>query len=573
MKRVCNYRKAVAGVLAAALTLSVLSCRKEDTGNPPGSPEEVAFRLSLRPRVDTLVYPGRDIALPFRVLSGGTDVLKVVSREGEGARVSVKLSGNRSGIITVTPESASGSARAVLSNGTREAAFRLAFHTYHLAVDGTPPSIGDGKAASFTLRVDTNLPDGSVVVSSDPWISASYGGGKLSVSLEENPETGERKGSIVVSDTEGILQSTTIAIVQGGRQADSPSLVLFADPAFKAAAVAVADTDGDGEVSFQEALAVRELDIAGRGVTDLRGLEAFQSLWKLDARDNAITDGSVLKDLPLLHWLDLKGNRGLSTFDVTGCSVYFEHCEFEVTKDLVYYTTRQQINVTNACDPLCEHSRHLVDSRETADWSDQDEVVLLREHTEGTGYPMALMGISYLDRDMKDGSFVRLMRDFLEVVVSSDPDMKDYAKYVDFYAVKHMAVNRNLYYIDPGECVGNADLMLENAATIHRDQLALFDSIYGRLAEDAGAPFQVYPLFVELNPLGTSDKPAGACYVEGVLTDRSAVSVVYLHTYMDDADESSYAGVQSHTPESWRELLELGVQLFERDYLEKYIKH
>ncbi len=232
MKRVCNYRKAVAGVLAAVLVLSVLSCRKEDTGNPPVPPEEVAFRLSLRPRVDTLVYLGREIALPFRVLEGGTDVLKVVSRESKGARMSVKLSGKRSGTITVTPESASGSAHAVLSNGTREAAFRLAFHTYHLAVDGTPPSIGDGKAASFTLRVDTNLPDGSVVVRSDPWISASYGGGTLSVSLEGNPVSLERKGSIVVSDTEGILPSTTIAIVQGGRSGEDHSLVSFADPAF-----------------------------------------------------------------------------------------------------------------------------------------------------------------------------------------------------------------------------------------------------------------------------------------------------------------------------------------------------
>lgn len=60
--------------------------------------------------------------------------------------------------------------------------------------------------------------------------------------------------------------------------------------------------------------------------------------------------------------------------------------------------------------------------------------------------------------------------------------------------------------------------------------------------------------------------------MEGVLTDRSAVSVVYLHTYMDDAGESSYACVQSQNPKSWNELLGLGVQLFERSYLEKYIK-
>ena len=126
-------------------------------------------------------------------------------------------------------------------------------------INGQPSTLGDGKAASFTLRVDTNLPDGSVVVRSDPWISASYGGGKLSVTVDENPVSVERKGSIAISDAEGILPSSAITIVQGGRQADSPSLVLFADPAFKAAAVAVADTDGDGEVSLQEALVVLQL--------------------------------------------------------------------------------------------------------------------------------------------------------------------------------------------------------------------------------------------------------------------------------------------------------------------------
>ena len=91
-------------------------------------------------------------------------------------------------------------------------------------------------------------------------------------------------------------------------------------------------------------------------------------------KEEIVLHATVLKELHQLYWLDLKGNKNLKTFDVTGCTQYFEHCEFEVTKDLVYYTFRQQVGVTNYSDPGCQHSKHIIDNRQTTDWSNQDEI-------------------------------------------------------------------------------------------------------------------------------------------------------------------------------------------------------
>lgn len=54
---------------------------------------------------------------------------------------------------------------------------------------------------------------------------------------------------------------------------------------------------------------VAELDLSGRGIVDLTGLEKCTELTKLDLRDNMITDVSALRDLQKLEWLCLWNNE------------------------------------------------------------------------------------------------------------------------------------------------------------------------------------------------------------------------------------------------------------------------
>jgi Leucine-rich repeat (LRR) protein len=104
--------------------------------------------------------------------------------------------------------------------------------------------------------------------------------------------------------------------------------IYFPDPALKAALMSPnhaydwlyndienIDQNGDGEIDFDEASQVVELDISNKGISDLTGIEVFVNLEQLMAAHNQI--GSCqLQGMPSLRYLDV-GNNGMSILDVS----------------------------------------------------------------------------------------------------------------------------------------------------------------------------------------------------------------------------------------------------------------
>ena len=280
--------------------------------------------------------------------------------------------------------------------------------------------------------------------------------------------------------------------------------ILFADPALAEAVLEGHDADRDGWLSEGEALAVEELIAPGSGISDLSGLERCHNLWKIDLRDNDIRDATILRELPRLHWLDLRGNKNLETFDVTGCSQYFDHCEFEVTDSLRYYTFRQQAGVTTASDPYCLHSVHLLDPRGSTDWSLHGRWHAVREHTLGDGIPIVFSGIGYLDVDIADGSFGRLMEDAMGLFFESYGTIAAYLDWFDVYYVDWILPDRNSGCVTWEEYVANGHDMIgiPSRDRLVEDQEELMRYCYESLT---GKPSEGYfpELFVSVdcNPL------------------------------------------------------------------------
>jgi len=79
------------------------------------------------------------------------------------------------------------------------------------------------------------------------------------------------------------------------------------------------DKDGNGSLSEAECMEVEELAMPGAGITDLKGVENFQNLQRVDVSQNAIGDFMPVKDLSFLQILKVNGNPA-SVLDVTGCS-------------------------------------------------------------------------------------------------------------------------------------------------------------------------------------------------------------------------------------------------------------
>ena len=116
----------------------------------------------------------------------------------------------------------------------------------------------------------------------------------------------------------------------------TPEAIQFADANFKAYCVANFDRDGDGEITFAEAEAVREIEVYTDDITSLQGIEYFTNLEILKCTplfNRSVSNGSgytlynneeeVIGKLTsidvynntLLHTLDCSGNQ-LTSLDV-----------------------------------------------------------------------------------------------------------------------------------------------------------------------------------------------------------------------------------------------------------------
>lgn len=394
-------------------------------------------------------YPAERHEIPFEILKLGRGKLSAIVKGKDGFEPVISFdettrTGTLSFSFSDTPATEL-RAEIYITDGSATSIYVLSATSYYFSVDvSTDNIILQGKAdstAEVSYEVNTDVPECVVDVSTSGGFF-SYSGNTVAANSENNSGM-VREGSISIDEHSGYFPTCSIKVVQARND-----VVYFADECLKNILLSIADYDKDGEVSFDEALTVKEINAIGKGIKNVAGLEWFKNVWKVDLQNNDIQDASCFKELPLLHWLDLKGNKNLRTFDVTGCSQYFDHCEFEVTDNLKYYTFRQQIGVTNYSDPNCEHSVHLLDGRESSDWSHHKVWHKVREHTKATeqypdGISIVFSGVGYIDVDLLDGSFQRLMEDSIEAYFSGDEYLNAYRDYFDIYYVEYMQTDRN----------------------------------------------------------------------------------------------------------------------------------
>ena len=74
------------------------------------------------------------------------------------------------------------------------------------------------------------------------------------------------------------------------------------------------DTDGDGQISKTEAEAATVLDVTGKGISDMKGIEAFINLKELDCTGNELTQIDVSENVAL-ELLNVEFNK-LTDLDV-----------------------------------------------------------------------------------------------------------------------------------------------------------------------------------------------------------------------------------------------------------------
>lgn len=240
--------------------------------------------------------------------------------------------------------------------------------------------------------------------------------------------------------------------LEEGPLVNGEGMVPFKDRAFKKAMLDAWDRDHDGDISPEEALSADAVEAVGKGIRDIIGIEAFRNVEKIDLRDNDIEDASLTANHPYLHWLDLKGNKNLKTFDTRGCTIYFDHCDFELTDDLLYYCWRRQVGVNSMredgsfLDYRNEHAKHVKDGRETTDWSRHTRLVQLHQHTKGDGkFKVNFTGLGYINVDLEDGSFERIMLETYNTILEECPRFVSHLDELDIYYMEYLSPHHEMY--------------------------------------------------------------------------------------------------------------------------------
>lgn len=506
MKRITNILAVI--TLATAMSFHFISCTKENPLPSRETEETTAGKESQKLQINfdcgnTLYsYIGEPSRVEFTVTGD------------ELASTAVKFSSDKKCILSETgyspktgkgyfvfslneaaSHSTSNITLTLTGEGNKIEYHKLTVTAYYLDMKAEDIVLSGNKGENATIEytVNTNIPDFVPEISTEiDWISIE---GNTVKTISENATGNMRKGEILLSDKDNHFDALAISVSQETLEPQPvPGCVTFAEWPFKKACLAVADTDKDGEISFAEAESVQELEIVGKGIKDLTGLEAFKNIWKLDARNNDIEDADILKELHYLHWLDLQGNDKLRTFDLTGCTIYFDHCKYATPEGLHYTVLRRQVGVSGGqeygfnSDPYCKYSKHVRDERVTTDWSRQDELVLIKPHTKTwkkdgkeMSYAICLTGMGYIDVDINDGSLDRLMRDSAEKLPICG-DLKDKWEYFDVYYMSHIMDSRFKYQFPKEEFHEETGKALREAGK--KEQKEIHETAYKKIFND-----------------------------------------------------------------------------------------
>ena len=470
MKTLMNPLLAVFVLLVTVMT-ACSSCSKEST-----EPSTHGTDQPADPTVPQLVidgggmlyaYPKESTSFSFKLNGKDADKATVLGSAVYGCQVTnVKYNPtNGEGTVTVKmnvdlQETKTAQFTLTTSAGTKSIKGTYTIHAYYMSVKLNEDIVFTGeKDLEYSISdiFDTNITDFTPVFSTDvDWLSISD---KTIKTTKENNSGEDRNAVININDAGGHFDGVEVNVKQNTLPPiPKAGCVEFAEWSFKKACLEVADTDNDGEVSLDEAKAVKELNISNKGIKNLKGLEAFENIWKIDAQNNDIEDATVLKELHQLYWLDLQGNKHLKTFDLTGCTIYFEHCKYEITDELKYYVLAKQYGVSGgreysvSSDPYCKYSKHIIDQRQSTDYSVQDKAIKLHKHTktwtingEEQKYALAFMGMGYLDVDIQDNSFARLINNALNIIKRDCPEFTSKWEYFDIYRFEHFNKNRYMY--------------------------------------------------------------------------------------------------------------------------------
>ena len=345
--------------------------------------------LSLDHLTNVQAYPGESVEIAFELTASGRGGVEITAEADKGSfELDYKKDRKEGSIHVVLPDEDKSEAhvRLILDDGVNKTYYNIHAEGYYIeftSVQGGMTLSGEkGEKTTLTVGYITNLAEPALELSSENE-SVTYEilsstqdeqtGGWESViefAFSSDNNTGDDvTADVTVAERSLRYGKTSVTLIQGTLQpVRKDGQVFFDHWALKKAMNAIADRDGDGEVSFEEALKVTKVNLSHKEITNIHGLEYFKNIEWLDLSYNKL-DEIILNDIGAyskLKYLNPKKNNPGYKLNITGCYPLIE-VENWYNPDFTYDLETLPLPY------------------ESTDYSHDGTVEIYQEHTKGNG--------------------------------------------------------------------------------------------------------------------------------------------------------------------------------------------
>ena len=420
---------------------------------------------------DIGVSAGETKTIEYTIVNGSAGTLvKVFGQNGWNAKVQKTDASKGSIIVTAPSPLVEGEIVVLVYEGDSKTVVR--FLNFIKGTISAPKEAYSflGKEGTYEVNLDTNVDyDVNIPTEASSWLS--YDGVQTKAMRRDRlgfhaaQNFGPDPRTAVVTITDKAKENTVkISITQKVWDAiDIP------DANFKAALVEKFDKDGDGEISREEANAVKEISVSNKGIKSLEGLQNFQNINFLDCSFNELSSID-LKHNPNLNILSIAHNS-FSSIDLSNVFLDTFICFDNNLKTIDLKAQTNLRSISCGRNPLvtldlsnCYKSMEFIDAigcknlteiyiriDQTIKYKDipsnaiikyliQDGTVFhLQRHTVGPGIKFIIMGDGYLSRDLAYGNGSKSKFDTwadraMEAIFAEEP-YKTFRNRFDVYSV------------------------------------------------------------------------------------------------------------------------------------------
>ena len=346
------------------------------------------------------------------------------------------------------------------------------------------------EVTEMSIDYSSTLPvDSLILLCEAPYVKATLTENRINLSLDLNIGLYDRSFDVVLTTADEYINTLTWTVNQRATVRNAEGMVQFDDAAFKRAVLEKHDTDGDGDLSIEEAEAIEHLDVSGRDIRNLNGVEPMRNLRSLDFSDNPKLrkhTGNVSEHLPSNYYkkydpeysvkIDLSDphpylskitiENGVS-MDISGCAYYVWVHGFErsiidnsiTSYPYIYNLIMDGIQIVipgnnnpfdeldnkeeEKCNICYKYTRIKTDKKST-DFSRHGEKREIMKHSKGNGIPLTLTLCGFLDTDLETEADEFFVSTVIESLFKYEPfkSMKDY---FDVNYIINVYENRFIY--------------------------------------------------------------------------------------------------------------------------------